>query len=507
MTTYHEYITSEPFEKFVSEAIGCENLSEENLKDILNPNFDNVLFCSKSTKNIKGYEIDIKKLSENYYAINKTKVPKKIDIRFGCEFETCFILNCRENSEKLKELFDWEELVYYHIKYNIVPYLSEEFLKLFRYAIILNGYADKKGIYIDLKNGNIMGKLNQENYRVLIFEPDASIQCDIKNDKITVSCEIVTPILQSIEELRILYEGLIPQNLECNQSNESMGFHVNVSAVDDKGEIVKLSNGMLTELIYEWLPYERKHYKTYRGENSFYAQKIFEFISNQYGYLTRETSNIGNIQNDNKLSDYDMFQKYGLGVKQIVNLINSVKKLSMTHHKNNNVIEFRIFNSNTDINKLLSYTQDAIDVFNNAIQKYCNHPENTLVPIQMQNMLYKYKINNIFFSSLYLNGSSELYDIWDTVKNLGGWIEALIYRPKIFGVFNQKSKYYRFDLPILTEIINKSGHTQVLISFPQPKTLFKEYYVYDIIKNKGNYIVNNPVKISNLEAQKIIKMI
>jgi hypothetical protein len=76
-----------------------------------------------------------------------------------------------------------------------------------------------------------------------------------------------------------------------------MGFHVNVSAVDDKGETVKLSNGMLTELIYEWLPYERKHYKTYRGEGSDFAEKIFDYL-NDSSYLVNQNTNILSIYDE-----------------------------------------------------------------------------------------------------------------------------------------------------------------------------------------------------------------
>lgn len=501
MTTYHEYNTSDPFEKFVSEAIGCDNLKEEDLKDIINPDFDNVLFCPKSSKNVKGYEIDIKRLSETYYSVSKSKVPKKIDIRFGCEFETCFILNCRsEDSEKLKEIFSWEELVYYHIKYNIVPYLSEEFLNLFRYAIILDSYHNAKGTYIDLKNGNVLGYLKEENYRALIFEPDGSIQCDVINGQVTVSCEIVTPVLQSIEELRILYEGVIPQSVTCNQSNKTMGFHVNVSAVDDKGELVKLTNGMLSELIYSWLPYERKHYKTFRGEGSTYAQKIFDYLNNS-DYLAFQNKNILSVYGE-ELKDYDMFQTYGLGLKHIIKLINSAKMLSMTHHKNNNVVEFRIFNSNTDIKKLLSYTQDAITVFEGAIQKYCNHPENTLIQIQKQNMLYKYITSEKNFQIVVFDG----YNIPVFIKeNFGGEVEAVIYTPKILGFFNKKPKY--LDVWCTNRIIDKSGTKQFLISFNQSSnTLFKDYYLYDVYYKAGSgYIIENPTKIDALKANEITK--
>lgn len=505
MTTYHEYNTSEPFEKFVSEAIGCDNLREEDLKDIINPDFDNVLFCPKSTKNVKGYEIDIKRLSETYYSVSKNKVPKKIDIRFGCEFETCFILNCRsEDSEKLKEIFSWEELVYYHVKYNIIPYLSEEFLNLFRYAIIMDSFSDTKGTYIDLKNGNVVGHLKEENYRTLIFEQDGSIECDVINGQVTVSCEIVTPILKSIEELRILYEGVIPQSVTCNQSNKTMGFHVNVSCVDDKGEIVKLTNGMLSELIYSWLPYERKHYKTFRGEGSTYAKKIFDYLNESWN-LVAQNKNILSIYGE-ELKDYDMFQTYGLGLKEMIKLINSEKYLSMTHHKNNNVVEFRIFNSNTDIKKLLSYTQDAITVFEGAIQKYCNNPENTLIQIQRQNMLYKYIIpEKIFQKLIYDEDIRRIRYIIS--KNFGGEIEALIYTSEPQGIFNRKPSITKYLFPGSHSVIKNPGTKQYLISFGQSNTLFRDYYLYDVyyVKEDDRYIIENPTKIDASKAVAIIK--
>jgi hypothetical protein len=142
-----------------------------------------------------------------------------------------------------------------------------------------------------MRNGNIVSKnLKDEGYRTLIFEPDGSIKCDktqskdeVGNvyDSIPVPCEIVTPVLSSIEDLRILYEGLLPKHNDfpCNQSNPSMGFHVNVSAVDEKGKIVELTRGMFAELIYDWLPYEKKNYKSLRGEGSVYAKKIQDYIN------------------------------------------------------------------------------------------------------------------------------------------------------------------------------------------------------------------------------------
>ena len=61
--------------------------------------------------------------------------------------------------------------------------------------------------------------------------------------------------------------------------------------------------------------------------------------------------------------------------------MNVVKFLSATHFKGNNVIEFRIFGGTKNIDSLLSYTQDAIDVFYRSIKSFCDKPEEIIADV------------------------------------------------------------------------------------------------------------------------------
>ncbi len=421
----NDSLQNETFEEFVSRNMnsdtsrcGENKFTPEALKGLVNEEFDNILYCqgskgnTKGAKGIKGYETEIKYNDTKYYEFTTKPIPKKIDIRFGCELETCFILNCRkEVREEVEEIaggkvenFDsmkkWQNLIYYHLRNNIIPYLNPEFIEKFRFANIYTMAKENTGLILDMKNGNIVNEnLESQRYRTLIFEPDSSIRCDKTQskddmgnfyDSIPIPCEIVTPILSSIDDLRILYEGLLPKHNDfpCNQSNSYMGFHVNVSAVDEKGKIVELTRGMITELIYDWLHYEKKNYKSLRGEGTFYAKKIQDYINNDR-FIKILYENIIN-KNNEKIKISEIYEPYGIASWYINKIINKEKYLSMTHHKQNNVIEFRVFNSSTNIEKLISYTQDAIDLFKNTIQKYCDNPEETLIQIQKQNLKYKY---------------------------------------------------------------------------------------------------------------------
>jgi hypothetical protein len=176
------------------------------------------------------------------YTFKINKVPKEIYIRYGCELETCFIMDCNskgtdksESNELLSEE-NWTENVIEYLTLNIIPYLKKEFLNRFRYAFV-KGYHEKYGVYLDLKNGKVLSsELKDINeYETLVFSPDGSIECD--DDTNAIPCEIISPVLSSINEIKILYEGLMTET--CQQANRSMGFHVNVSAVDENEKMIK----------------------------------------------------------------------------------------------------------------------------------------------------------------------------------------------------------------------------------------------------------------------------
>ena len=155
---------------------------------------------------------------------NRYSLPTSFDIRYGCELETCFVLNCftdefndqiNQSLKKIKEgknndenFNTWKNLILFHIKINLIPKFSKKFIKRFPYAYIIGSHT-KNGTYIDLKNGEIIQDIKKiDNYNSLQFSQDLSVKCgDTKkeNDSLTVHCEIISPILQNISEIKLIY--------------------------------------------------------------------------------------------------------------------------------------------------------------------------------------------------------------------------------------------------------------------------------------------------------------
>jgi hypothetical protein len=506
---------SETFESFVSKKIHFG----KKLKGLVNEEFDNILYSQE------GYEIEIKNLRNGYYEFIKQEIPKTFDIfpRFGCELELCFILNCNKNDkEEIEKILEgekisksglkWRNLIYYHLKNNIIPNLTKKFTNIYKFAYIKPSSTNfDNALLVDMISGKIVNKsYKDEEYKTLIFEPDGTIDCvksknkDLEGniyDSIPIACEIVTPILSSIKDLKILYEGLIFSKNEysCIQSGESMGFHVNVSAVNEKGKIINLTQGMFSELIYNWIEYEKLNYKKLRGvDNNKFAQSLQNYINNEES-IRLLSSNIKN-KNNEEIKDSQLHEPYGLSMKYMINLLNNYKYLSMTHHKGGNVVEFRLFNSVNDIDRLLSYTQDAIDIFINSIKRYCENPIDTIVQIQKNNLNFKYIDLQTPFENamIYDSNTFDVYLFKRYLSIRGDSSLKLIYseESKFWGF--RKERIYHLDLFSLifdvAPISNKYDKTYIVIYYEEAD----KYYRYDI--NFGDKIyAQNPIEITKSE--------
>ncbi len=521
MSYYLYESEKQTFELFITDCLNdlfnfdkTNEIKEDELNKVVNPDFENILYINNSEVLIVP---ENKKFSHSkYYKFTINVVPKNITINFGCELETCFLLNCRikENDKKvvienlgknillslplIKKGDTWTNLIIYHLKANIIPYLSTEFIKKFRFAYILPEYHSKKRIYLDLKNGRIVNNINEtEEYKTLIFEPDSSIKCSTSenNDEIAIPCEIVTPILESIDDIKLLYDGLLSR--ECNKSNKSMGFHVNVSAVNENGKQVILTRGILTELMYKWLPYEKKNYKKLRGEGSIYARKIKDILNDNY--KLQMLNQLIKTKNGDKIDNDEYFEKYGLNSWLITNEISNEKFYSITNHKQNNVIEFRVFPSDTNINILLEYTQDAIDIFQSSINKYINNPEKTIIKLQKTYCKYIYDIGDI------VERYSGYFEEWNILSRIRGDISfKYIFRIKQ-GLFETKYLVYsesdsRENLEdfLYSKFSGKSLFDKIVFEYKDIESNTFTSYVYDFSfsLNFGSFTIQNPKRFT-----------
>jgi hypothetical protein len=481
------------FEEFVSLALKDQGIKfkPKELKDLVNPDFDNVLYRD-------GNEIYFEKVRDSekpYYYFKINKLPQKIDIRFGCELETCFVLNCAtgeagyEEASQILSKEKWSDGVIYHLRNTIIPSLSEEFKKRFTYAFV-KGYHARQGNYVDLRNGNLVSEsIASDEYKTLRFEPDASIKCEEVEGQVPYPCEIISPILSSVKEIKLLYEGLMI-NESCAQSNKSMGFHVNVSAVDENGKMVELTRGMLTELIYGWLPYEKKNYKALRGVGSYYAKKLEDVVNSIDKKKVLDI--IVKNKNGGEINNYEYFSPYGLNIWNAYKNVNSEKYYSMTHHKNNNVVEFRVFPSKNDLKLLLSYTQDAINVFKSSLESYVYNPERTLMNLQKTYINYKYDMS---FPVKEFSGN------YDAMYELLSLISAV----KINFIYREKRSFFFFDDISFQYYFGEPGKTEgyrSIIKYKLPGGNIKYYsydYIYDIKDDEAYISFSNPIEISSEE--------
>ncbi len=517
MSYYLYESEKQTFTSFVADCLNelfdfddINEIKETDLNGIINSNFENILYINNSE--VLFYPENKKTSTNKYYKFMVNTIPKNITINFGCELETCFLLNCNIKKDDKKIVIDgiddrilsilpsikkgdtWSNLIIYHLRTNIIPYLTLEFTKKFRFAYILPEYHSKKRIYLDLKNGKIVNNVTEnEEYKTLIFEPDSSIKCNTleditDSDEITIPCEIVTPILSSLDDIKLLYNGLLSSM--CNKSNKSMGFHVNVSAISETGKQVILTRGMLTELIYKWLPYEKKNYKKLRGEGSIYARKIKDILNDNYK-LQMINLIIKNINGD-KIDNDEYFEKYGLNSWLITDEISNEKHYSLTNHKKNNVIEFRVFPSDTNIDTLLQYTRDAIDVFESAIKKYIDNPQKTILKLQKTYCKYVYNTDDI------VKNYSGYLDEWDILTRIRGDITfQYIFRIKQ-GIFESKYLIYPAELEdfIYTDFTKKELFNKIVFEYKDVENNTSTSYVYDFSFDFVNYTfsIKNPKK-------------
>ena len=361
---------------FITECLKDLNVISKKSKKKYN--FDTNIFS------VNNYEVSYESYENDYYSFDIQKIPESITIQFGCELETCFVLNCttdefndkiekklieiKENPIEAKKSFKWGDLILYHLRTNIIPFLSKKFLKRFSYAYIMK-YHQGNAVYVDLSKGMIVdSKKPVDDYYTLQFAQDSSVKCgdsDPKDKSLTVHCEIITPVLDDISDLKLLYENLFLS--KCGSSNKSSGFHVNISVLND--DQIKFTPWLMMELSKHWYNFEKKYYQEYRGtEFNKYARNLSEYADNL------ELMKIGFQCKDGKeITQEDLNKEYGIKNLYYVDQFNY--KYTSLFRKSEDLLEFRVFPSKTDLKLLIDYTNKAIDIVEKSLSAYVNDHE------------------------------------------------------------------------------------------------------------------------------------
>ena len=435
---------NEDFSKFVLKALIELDVVPKKTKKF-NLNFDIDIYTRYFIYN--NIQIEILAGENDFFEFKSIPLPTSYDIRYGCELESCFVLNCKTNeynnfiAEKIKDkkketdyekrVEKWTDLILFHIKTNLAPYFTKEFLKRFPYAYIMP-YHSEDAVYIDLASGEEIFKHKEvDDYKTLQFAQDASVKCgdtDPNDTSLSVHCEIISPILKDISEIKLIYENIISE--ACNSSNSSAGYHVNVSIVDEKGSQVELTPNILLEIVKRWYPFEKKHYAEYRGQGTEYAINMSEIVDDvefmQVIYKKIDKSKI----EESEILVPD--SKYGLRNLFYLNKIND-KYTSLHRKPNTNILEFRVFPSKNKMVLLLDYTKKAIGIIEKSIKYVLDNSDK--ISYEYNYLDYIYNESPYFNFNLYnydYKGSFKIFQ--KLVKRLNGIDDAL----QVFEKFTTK---------------------------------------------------------------------
>jgi hypothetical protein len=488
--SYYQYRSDVSFEEFVIKSLKymkkdllpkkftIKNFKEANVE--LNPEKMVTNFVTDN-----GYEVQISKQENNYYEFTIEKIPESFNLLFGCELETCMNLDCTSDAYDnfikselnfLKnEIEDynesqkrWKNLILFHLQINIIPYLTPAFLKRFKYAYIMPYHAPS-AFYVDLSNGVKISSLKKvDEYKTLQFAQDISVKCgDSKipeDNNLSVHCEIISPILNNLSELKLLYDNIISKT--CNYSNSSTGFHVNISIVDQDKNSYKLSPSFQMELFKNWYEFEEAHYEEYRGEGTIYAKRVGNYFKDNemINVLYSKKSEDSVITEEEILSDY--------GLKSLIFMEKTKKKMHSIYKKpNTNILECRIFPGKNDGALLIDYTKKALEVVKNSMNYYIKNY--TTLCMLYNGLVNKYKLNYPSFDDYEYSGSIKKYD-------------------KLCEYFFNK------DLTLLTNFqdfkteieVEEIEHTTFLLIFDNVKTVIKKKIVNGLVEGDRKYFDN-----------------
>ena len=252
----------------------------------LNPNSLKNIFVSD------GYEFNILKMDENRYklmiykpelsltqkvSMSSTLLPTDDLFKFGCELETCLDLGCiKPMTREIKTLFRelkqtgkasrWAELILIYIQEVVIKNASPKFKESFRMICIAT--EPKSGLIdyvINTSSGEVKKNVMLNFNEHITFTRDSSLVCgdskykSSKNtytpSKYSIHCEIITPTMNSINELEKIYKAIV--DFYCLEYNPSTSFHVNVSFVKP----IYFSFGLCDELIQNYKAFEERNYR------------------------------------------------------------------------------------------------------------------------------------------------------------------------------------------------------------------------------------------------------
>jgi ankyrin repeat protein len=324
----------------------------------------------RSIKNSKQFKRIMERVERQ---INRKNIlpdmrPSDLEVRFGVELEICVKLTpeCGHESNIKRENFQtkfWVNLFGMYAKSMLSKSpLVEKMRSRYEYMYVSDGEKYDVEYILNLNTFEIEKfETNTIAYDKPFFTVDRSVVCDdyysnnnnnnntnnnnnnTKNTRNaylpdienTFHMELVSPIMTNLEELKDLLEFIGMQTPSCFVSNDTAGFHVNVSLLNkNTNKAIPLTIDFFTNTFFpRYTEWESEMYPKVRSKHSNYAKCIGTKDATKYPDL------------------YHSICK---------------TKYASIHRKTHELVEFRLFGSSTNMTDLLNYTQQATELLRDS---------------------------------------------------------------------------------------------------------------------------------------------
>ncbi len=361
--------------------------------------------------------------------------------KFGVELEICVRVgpDCikHEGTEKLSNI-DHRERFNMYFKYVLVPNARANPELIEKFPLICYNYVQMLPYIYDLRDpfeaDNETVKVRDpdpdlgepdliKSYALPIFTDDPTVICGdatlwdsnhtnrIYNNTLkrhtelgdSIGFEMISPVLEISGEptpgkisavlhpLLMLF-GLNKPN--CFMSNYTSGFHVNISIYNADNSIINITKPpLIHHIMKEYLAYEYENYGVVRSRRPLgrpaYTSQWALPMQKRIELLRREQKRIEQ-QREAALTDTGSSLPEKIGYHNLFSTSFLKRKEGGLKIKNNEILEFRLFQSESDIELLEKYVSDAINIIHRGLAS-----NELSAPINDNNNIKKKEYNNI----------------------------------------------------------------------------------------------------------------
>jgi hypothetical protein len=354
--------TKEPFEKFVSRVT---SIKRSDINVMLNHLNDNI-FIVNDTEHyfiLIDYKDD-QHISFLYRYVNLVDAHTNVNLAFDISFYSPLL-----EKSNMEMLFDT-------IRHSLRPAMSPRFLSVIKYLQIINNGTST---YYDL---NTLDEIEQEEtdiYEMMFVDLHKTTQ---KKDNVQFSMYFST--FRSVDILKLIIKNIIRPK-DVRQVKYIKFYVICGRRAEHTNIIIDLPMTVWLNAVNIWTKREKTYFKSMKPRNVERGNMLISgFIHHNAGY---EYASLLMTKGGRPFTRDEYSEPYGLNEYMLARIHDNNWAIGSIYSKEGSKIIYNITPTVFDTDKLVEYTEGAIEAFNQSF----NHL--TKIASRTQKMLLKYQYN------------------------------------------------------------------------------------------------------------------